>query len=411
MAPQFSKVLIESLVKEPVADFTVKVGSNAGDNVAGDLYAVKVEAVSGEHYNLVLKTFPEGNAELREYVQGFQLFALEMSIYTTLKERLEKVVKSYGGSEQEFPIPLPKYYGGLCDGENDFLCLEDMRPKGYKMPDKFFGLNFAEVSVVLKELGKFHALTYALIKYEGEKFFETVEGMRKLTVNFFTESSPMVDGMLETMFGNGLQVAKDVLSKRDPILAEKLKNAIKSSDVLPLMKKVGGLTDVKAFPVIVHGDFWVNNILIKYDEFGKPVSTKFIDFQQSRRGNIFDDLVYFMFASTTPKFRDEHLHHVLNTYYKSFTTTVDRLKVPPPSNFTFGVFMDTFFDCYKAGLVYMTYAIPLQLGVDPDADMDAEITDPSEKMTRRLTRMLEGSPRALERFESIVKEFAGLNLL
>jgi hypothetical protein len=332
-------------------------------------------------------------------------------MYTNFKESLEKLVKSHGCSEEEFPTPLPLYFGGLCDGVNDFLCLADMRPEGYKMPDKYTGLNFEEISLIMKDLGKFHGLTYSLIKYEGESFFTDVEGMHKLAHNFFTESNPMVDGMIEVMFGSGLHVAKEILSKRNPSLAEKLEHGIGKSEVVPLVKFIGEMTDKRAFPVIVHGDFWVNNILIKYDQSGKPISTKFIDFQQTRRGNIYDDLAYFIFTSTTPAFRENHLPQMLHLYYKSFMSTVERLKIPVPTNFTLGIFVDTFYECYKSTLVYMTYAVPLQLGVDPESGSPNQPQDPTEKMRKRLTRMLEGSQRAYDRLESIVKEFSDLNLI
>jgi hypothetical protein len=404
MAPNFSKEQIEKLVKEPILGFTINKGSNVGDNVAGELYAIKVEATSGKSYNLVIKTLPEEESAFREYMRASRVFVLEMAVYTTLKESLENLIKIKG---LDITLPLPPYFGGQCDGENDFLCLEDQRPLGFRMPDKYAGLNFVETKVILEELGRFHALTYSLIKFEGEKFFTGTEGREKMIRSVWDD--PNLEEMANAMFSGAVDNAVDIIRLRDEELSRKMRAALDSSKIYKIMMSVGKMTDEKIFPVIIHGDFWVNNILIKYNDRDEPTSVKFIDFQQTRRGNIFEELLYFIFTSTTPDLRAKHLSQLLQVYYESFTSSLDLLKTPRPYNFTLGTFLDMFYDGYLHAYIYTAFAIPLQLGNLAATGGNPE-DDKSLMSSTRLRVLMEGSPRAIDRLEAITREFVQLKI-
>jgi tRNA A-37 threonylcarbamoyl transferase component Bud32 len=293
------------------------------------------------------------------------------------------------------------------------------------MKDKYAGLNFEETSLVMKVIGNFHALTYFLIRWEGEKLFETqlkeLKGM---------DSSMFEEGM--SMFQCVLRNAIEIIEKRDPELGAKMKPLEDTKDI-KVMFETGFKTDSVYFPVIVHGDLWMNNILFKYDSAGVPIDLKLIDLQLTRRGNIFEDLQYFIFTSTTPALRKKHLSEFLNTYYDSFMGTIEELKSPAPLNFTRGFFIDSFRSCYLPTLRYLTFAIPLQLGTpiseikkmapppppsqengnagNAEAGASEAPADPMAMMKMGLRLQLETSPRAVERLESIVREMADFKII
>lgn len=78
-------------------------------------------------------------------------------------------------------------------------------------------------------------------------------------------------------------------------------------------------------PCIAHGDFWINNILFKYNKEGHPVAAKVLDFQMSRIGHPASDVLYFLFTSTTSKMRKNHLRQWLRHYYETFMRDLTKL--------------------------------------------------------------------------------------
>jgi len=159
----------DKLVREPVEEVTTSRGSNVGDNVASELLGIQVLTKKRETIHLVFKTFPFDDPEQLNYVTTCRIFRRETAVYQSIIPSLEKLL---GKAGQPVTLPVPKYFASYNDDENDFLSLEDLRPAGYRMLDKFVGLGHLETLKVMEELGRFHALTYQLLRYEGEKYFE-----------------------------------------------------------------------------------------------------------------------------------------------------------------------------------------------------------------------------------------------
>ena len=98
---------------------------------------------------------------------------------------------------------------------------------------------------------------------------------------------------------------------------------------------------------ILHGDFWNNNMLFKYDDGcrdnpsnrkPRPVSVKMVDFQISRIGSPISDVLYFLYSSTTAELRKSHMKEWLQLYYDVLTADLKLLDVPIPGC-TFESFM------------------------------------------------------------------------
>ncbi len=77
---------------------------------------------------------------------------------------------------------------------------------------------------------------------------------------------------------------------------------------------------------IVHGDYWNNNMLFKYED-GIPVSLRMLDFQLSRIGHPLGDVTYFLYTSTLPKTRQEYLDDLLCHYFDTLTTDLRLLGI------------------------------------------------------------------------------------
>lgn len=391
------KKFLEDTLKEPITDFTVGAGCKAGDNVAGSLKSITVTASSGKQHHLIFKRFPEHMTQENAFVVFMKAFWREHSIYKIVFPKLEQFARDHG---MEYTPPIPKYYSGYNDDKHDYIVMEDVRPDGYRMPDKTVSLTLEETSLILKEFARFHAVGYAFLRHEGEQVFKNVDGFQYLVQD--ESLKVMVETTFDAMLRQFYNVAAKALESRFPEGAAKMRKYYDA--VGQLHNTMEHLTDTEIFPTLCHFDLWSNNMLIKQNEQGKSVGVKFIDFQFTQRGNIFSDLHYTLYTSTTPEFRKRNLNAVLNLYYDEFCSTLETMKIPLPWGFTRGFFIDKFMAGIGSAFVRMAFAIPLQLGMitttektenDPNAPLHTE---------EGIRKMYEDSPAAMERLEALVKE-------
>ena len=434
MAFELTKEFVQKLVGQPITSFEVKAGSNEGDNVQGVLKAIKVTTTEADTLNLVHKTIVP-DPMMKAFIVEGQTFRIENTFYTTIAPAIEKLIKSH--TPEDYKLPIPKLYAAFNNDCDDYTTMEDLRPSGFKMLNKYKGLSLPEVSLLLHQLGRFHAFTYYFIKYEGEQFFDTVSPrIKKLA---FLE--PEKKEEMQLMQREAANIAIDLISKRNPELGKKVEAVLRAPGASDAQMHTTLSTDKKYFPVIIHGDMWVNNIMFKYDVNGKPTDVKFIDFQLVRRGNIFEELQYFFLTSTTPEFRRRHLHQSLEIYYRSFTSTLKGIGCPVPSDFTLGFLVDNLYKAFFCQFHFMAFVIALQLGEKPQAPNPPEqvghLEAPAAPSTAtseqqpppafnlndipveiriggfmaQVRAQLEGTPRAIDRLVEITEEMASLGLI
>lgn len=382
MAEKITESFLEENIKEPVAKFTSGEGSKKGDNVAGTLLAIKATGKSGKVHNMVYKYLTDDPMQ-RGWAVEFGIFKTEEVVYTELLPYLEKFIAKHNTSSIPYSTPVPKFYSGSNEGDNVYICLEDVRPDGYVMPDKFQGLTLEETTLIMKKLAEFHAASYFLIRYEGQKVFDENESFKRIRHSAWSVETPETREMGKKMFGGCVKSSLELIEKTDPELGKRLsENTIlnDANQVYDIMHKISADTDKLYFPCIIHGDFWLNNILIKYDngDKTKPVDLKFIDFQMTRYSNIFVELNYFIMCSTTPEFRKNHLEQVLKVYYESFCGLLARVKCPVPIGFTRGFLVDTMYQFLLPGFIYLAFALPMQLA-DP-VDFQGQMMEAATKL-------------------------------
>ncbi|CAL8139631.1 unnamed protein product [Orchesella dallaii] len=439
---KFEKSFIENLVGEPVIDFSSSSGAEKGDNVGGSLLSLTVTTASGKVLNLLYKSFPSSDLQqvqcvVQFRIENFCIFRTETCMYEKVFPRLKELAGLRNLKNKE--IPVVNYIAGFNDDQNDYVCLEDMRPAGFVMQDKFESLTLAEVTLIMKEIARFHALTYFMLRYDGERIFEEDNRMRRLKESMFIIEPSMMEEIGTRTFYNYMVNTAALLENRDKSLAEHVKNFVTKhspESFYAITRFNITRTDKDCFPCIIHADLWTNNVLFKYKAPGNrdtPTQLKFIDFQLSRRGNIFEDLGYFFWTSTTPQFRKLHLDQMLSIYTKSFEDTMDQLDYPKPEGFSRGYVIDKFYQGMLASYSYMPFAISLQLGDltsvlveeqainDATQDLDTKVKQVANASQQDFVKMVEedkkmmmlriqNSPRALARLEELTREASELKL-
>ncbi|CAH1399054.1 unnamed protein product [Nezara viridula] len=278
-----------------------------GDNYTSDLsrLRIKVQQFDGrvEDRWVIYKTLP--NTKLRQkYMKQSGLFRTEFRMYQDVLPELERIRR-----EKEVGEP---YWGESYALSNyESLLLEDLSVLGYKMGQRKEGLDFKHCSLVMRALGKYHALSVIhrergdlIISDFSKNFLETnIEMMEKFYLMSFEELIQSI----ETKWDEEWKVYGKALRKvTETLIRDLVKNFAIEHD---------------KFNVLNHGDCWVNNVLFKYDFENNPVSLRFIDFQMSYYNTPGYDLQYFLNTSPSAEVR-RRKNELLQIYYDSLITNL-----------------------------------------------------------------------------------------
>lgn len=224
---------------------------------------------------------------------------------------------------------------------------------------------FDHVALVMKALGKLHAISFALKDQQPEKFEELVECIPELYYH---------DGeTFQNFFNTMLNVTHESLEKTQrPDLLTKLKNMVGEGFCETGIKTVcGKLSD---YAVICHGDAWINNIMFQHNELGKPLAINLIDWQFSRYASPVTDIVINLICCTSKELRDAHFNDLLKVYHESLTDLLTQLGSDAEKLFSYNAFLGEMKKYGKYAAIVGTLLLPL-LSIDIDSIPDEDTSD------------------------------------
>ncbi|KAL1140741.1 hypothetical protein AAG570_000671 [Ranatra chinensis] len=316
---ELSEAWLETILKRDVLERNVaRVISvekedvvNKGDNYASDISRLKMDTVLGSGRmatkSLIMKRVPA--TELRaKYLGEWGLFKKEMKMYNSVLPMMEDLLKSVGYSGEVM--------WGRClyTRPNDLLILEDMKDLGYKMANRREGLDLNHARLVMKSLGRYHALS-ATLKERGSL---DIEDLRETLFSVHKDDMKQYLDQLMKVFAD---VIDTTWGDEWKVYVPKIKTLV--GKCLESMNQL--YSDKCDFQVLNHGDCWVNNMMFKYDENANaPSSIRFIDFQMSYYNSYAFDLTYFLTSSVRPEIRDEDYGPLLQEYHTSLTWHLKR---------------------------------------------------------------------------------------
>ncbi|XP_045517576.1 uncharacterized protein LOC123709974 isoform X2 [Pieris brassicae] len=192
-----------------------------------------------------------------------------------------------------------------------------------------------EVNVMLKlKPNKMDDRMKAVLDY----LFETEHYLYSRLVPMFRQYNISIDEIIPTCYYADLQLENEVIVLQDMTYKElnlalklsldnhiKYFNGNKYEFIKSLRKRYdlirGDVVKGTKCLVYAHGDFWKENILLKY-EAGKPIHACIVDFQTVQYMSASQDFLNFLISCTDTETRKEYFEEFLTIYLATVTTTL-----------------------------------------------------------------------------------------
>lgn len=308
-------------------------GSNVGDGYQGILISVVISGSRNDNSNedlvLICKIAPL--SEMRKRIAVNQ-FKREITGYEQFLPALVKFQKEKGISETDGFFSFPKCYGTYADDEKfEFaIVLEDLRNRGFRMWNKYKSIDFKHVQLALIELGKLHALSFALRQHQSEIFAQFQQLKSAMYKSLY--EYPGSTTFFERNFDRAIQALHPNEDTEEIKKITFLRNNFK--DIFRL--SVSG-ANAEPFTVFCHGDFWNNNMMFQYDsdDSFEPKRVVIIDWQLSQYCSPVTDLTYYLYSCSEQPLRTAHFDDFLHIYHDSLANLLQRLGGSADKQFSF----------------------------------------------------------------------------
>lgn len=211
----------------------------------------------------------------------------------------------------------PKCYSTISEEMSESLILEDLKLRQFEMMKRNEPVSFDHVSLFMKALGKFHAISFALKDQQSQKFNELTD---LVSENYWQLLKLDTKNHYFDMLNRLTSVLEE--EKRFDLL-ERFKK-VTSGDYSATIHRLISSAAAEQYAVICHGDATINNSIFRYDEHDKPIEIELLDLQFSRYASPVTDLVLYLFCSTTKELRDQHFEEFLKIYHGSLSDLLTR---------------------------------------------------------------------------------------
>lgn len=210
------------------------------------------------------------------------------------------------------------------------LLLENLKVSGYDIADRMKGFDLKSAEVVIKDLAVFHAIPIALKVLRPDVFKAKIMPHLKEFKAFESVADEVKTGMKNGLLSVARENPETAELERNLSEGWERANRYWTNPKIPR----------EPFATICHNDFWVNNVMIKYqDASDVPVSTKIIDFQLADYDSLAKDVIFFLFSSVRKSVLDDSYDNLINLYYSTFIDTLEKLKCDTRP-FTYELFLE-----------------------------------------------------------------------
>lgn len=229
--------------------------------------------------------------------------------------------ESKGVNIEDIFNEYPECYRTSDIEQTECLLLEDLTTNNFSMIDRRRETITADhVNLIMKSLGKFHAISFALRDQQPEKFKEFTANMPDILMS---DPKPEFVEYFEMMKKS---VYDSIANEEDAHLVERLNKLYVQKQTEISAECVDGKL-AEPYAVVCHGDCWTNNTMFKYDDKHKPIEVCLIDWQVTRYASPVTDLLYYLFSCIPKDLRDSHYDAFLRTYHESLSAHLKRFVI------------------------------------------------------------------------------------
>ncbi|XP_071582213.1 uncharacterized protein [Temnothorax nylanderi] len=302
-------------------DIFSKPATAKGDNYLSDMIRVTAEfsrdqgdSKITEKKSIIVKISPIAEGIRQDFIELSGVFDIEILM---MSDTLDKMNKLLGPEHRLSGKGLYVQYKNPT-----LLVIEDLAPLGFRMADRLSGLDLAHTILALDGLARFHAASVAICEKEPKQ-------KEMYTKGIFNDQYPLE---MQNFFVMTLKALADEVANWPGMKKYSEKIAKLTDHIYKIGIDASKLCEDE-FNVINHGDFWVNNMLFKYDNDGKPVQHICVDFQMCVYTSPAIDLQYFLNTSPSPDVIENKRDVLLNEYLGALSATMKQLgcKTQPPT--------------------------------------------------------------------------------
>lgn len=245
-----------------VIGFSSRSAVPKGGNYVGLLLRVQVNYVHIQQQgddvkktkSLVVKTALLSE-ETAKVLEEFGVLEKEMLMYTNVLPLYTNLLAANGDTDQLFPATI------FTDSKTQTIIMEDLKDRGYQTADRHKGLDVNHMKIAISKLSKLHACSMVL---EQEKRINLKNFQRGqigksggVWNDWYTSMMNAMVDEIKTWEGYEVYVKK----------LERLRSTF-------IEQAADMFDDIDTFPkVLIHGDYWINNMMFRYDENGNPVDS------------------------------------------------------------------------------------------------------------------------------------------
>lgn len=204
----------------------------------------------------------------------------------------------------------PTCYKTIDAAPYECVFMADLCAEGFTMFDSAKSPISAEhVFLVMKVLGKFHAISFAMKTRQPEKFEKFTSKLLDIEYEFRPKVTSWSQIYVKFFIAFAKKFASEDIAKRVAQLF--------AGSLSDLFDECRDSAYAEPFAVICHGDCWENNTMIKTDENGVPTEIRILDFQKLIYASPVLDLLDFIYRCTDKNLRDRHYDEFIKAYYSS----------------------------------------------------------------------------------------------
>lgn len=199
------------------------------------------------------------------------------------------------------------------------LALEDLNDQGFRLSEERMDLDTDHLTIMARKIASYHAVSFALKIQKDPKLDELAAEL--IPFHFQSETQ----GDLETYkylcplsFDRLFRYIYRERSQQSEEFLRDLKNLKEKVENNFLNEMEDLLRNDHDFAVILHGDYYRNNVMFKYvNEGGKdvPVDLRMFDFQETRYATVGIDLSIFMFMHVHAELKPLIWDNLLQIYH------------------------------------------------------------------------------------------------